>query len=254
MALLDSYERVIYERNPLVEVVSQIKFPTLLSIASNLPSEFQNNLIGAYPTLEVQRVFQVDVGSGNSGVIARTQYLFKSADGDWTVTLAPDFLALTTQNYVRWEEFEYRLREVITVLLGCYNIANFSRIGLRYRDVIDPQILGIDQFTWSDLIRPALLGVMAVPEFHDVKVDNVSSIATFVIDGVSVTLTTSSLVNQDNKSAFLIDSDFYQVDSSEAGVDYAIGTFRRLHEYSGPLFRFCITQTLHDALRPKPVK
>ncbi|WP_210246032.1 TIGR04255 family protein [Rhizobium sp. SJZ105] len=254
MKLLDNYERVIYRKNPLVEVLAQIKFPTSLLIASTLPTQFQQELLDSYPIFEPQGALHVDIEGGNPNAVMTNQYLFKSGDDRWSVTLASDSLTLSTSDYVRWEEFSYRLREIINALLKCYKIGSFSRIGLRYRDIIDPEPLDLLGCAWAELITPVLLGIFDAPELGEIVVDHTASAATFAVEDFRVNLQTSFVLNQNENKAFLIDSDFFQVAVSTAGVENAIGVLSRLHTYSGPVFRFCITEKLHQALGPEPVR
>ncbi|WP_349041461.1 TIGR04255 family protein [Agrobacterium sp. SORGH_AS 787] len=253
MKLLENYERVIYKKNPLVEVVAQLKFPTYLLIASNAPSAFQEELVELYPVLEPQGALHFDLDGSSPNAVMSNQYLFKSADDRWSVTLGPDSVALSTFDYIRWEEFSERWRPILAALLKCYKISNFSRIGLRYRDIIDPQEINLGEFAWGELIKPVLLGIYDDPALSDTVVDHTASAATFAVDDFRINLQTSFLVNQNKQKAFLIDSDFYQTVSSPAGVDNALGVLSRLHQYSGPVFRFCITEKLHHALGPEPV-
>ena len=39
--LFAKYERCLYQRSPLIEVICQLRFPTILSIGSQEPAEFQ---------------------------------------------------------------------------------------------------------------------------------------------------------------------------------------------------------------------
>src|SRR5713226_162290 len=45
-------QRVIYDRNPLEEVVCQVKFPPILKIDSAAPAAFQDEIRGTYPLLQ----------------------------------------------------------------------------------------------------------------------------------------------------------------------------------------------------------
>src|SRR4051794_3088983 len=42
-------DRVIYERNPLVEVICQVRFPAILRIDVEPPAAFQEAIRGAFP-------------------------------------------------------------------------------------------------------------------------------------------------------------------------------------------------------------
>ena len=45
-------KRVVYQQNPLVEVICQIRFPTILQIGSEEPTAFQNSVRAEYPLYE----------------------------------------------------------------------------------------------------------------------------------------------------------------------------------------------------------
>ena len=54
------YQRVIYKKNPLVEVVCGISFPQLLEIGIEEPVEFQKAIRSKYPILKTQnKVFSL---------------------------------------------------------------------------------------------------------------------------------------------------------------------------------------------------
>ena len=58
-------DRVIYGRNPLQEVVCQIRFPRLLDIDAEVPARFQSAIAEDYPLLAVRSVFQLTVDPGS---------------------------------------------------------------------------------------------------------------------------------------------------------------------------------------------
>jgi hypothetical protein len=49
MAFLDNVERVLYEKNPLESVICQVRFPTILRVDSEVPSDFQDRIRGRFP-------------------------------------------------------------------------------------------------------------------------------------------------------------------------------------------------------------
>ncbi|MCX6020148.1 MAG: TIGR04255 family protein, partial [Chloroflexi bacterium] len=52
--LFPDSERVIYGRNPLVEVICQIRFPTILRISEGNLSDFQDKIRIEYPLYGIQ--------------------------------------------------------------------------------------------------------------------------------------------------------------------------------------------------------
>jgi uncharacterized protein (TIGR04255 family) len=55
------YERVIYERNPLNEVLCQLRFPSILKVTSQQPVEFQEVIRTDYPILNIKRPVELPV-------------------------------------------------------------------------------------------------------------------------------------------------------------------------------------------------
>ncbi|MBO9168416.1 TIGR04255 family protein [Rhizobium sp. L245/93] len=256
MLATQEYQRVVYNANPLAEVICQLRFPKLLQIDASPPARFQMLVMGEYPHLEERDSIQIDVSPQSaSGPIQRTKsYHFTSDDGHWSVTLASDFIALTATKYTRWEDFRARLRVVTGALLEEYHILHFSRIGLRYRDVIDPSQLGMYDVAWKDLIQPTVLGVVGADMLHRGEVLSAMSSTVMKIDGVHTVLHAGLLDNNATKQkAFLIDTDFSIDGKIQPGADHAIESANRLHELSGPVFRWCITDKLHDHLKPQAV-
>jgi uncharacterized protein (TIGR04255 family) len=112
--------RVVYERNPLAQVICQLRFPTILRIASELPAEFQQEIRDTYPVFqqeealpglppEVSQVLEnlpVRIG-GPEGA-----YLFATADGQRTVALTRDFIAVTERDYSRWENLRAEIDRI----------------------------------------------------------------------------------------------------------------------------------------------
>ncbi|MFM6395678.1 TIGR04255 family protein, partial [Planktothrix sp.] len=49
---LPDYERVIYQRTPLIEVLGQLRFPTILKINNQEPYEFQEKIRFDYPIFQ----------------------------------------------------------------------------------------------------------------------------------------------------------------------------------------------------------
>ena len=48
-------ERCIYQKNQLMEVVCQLRFPTILSIGTKEPAEFQDEIRDVFPRYEVRQ-------------------------------------------------------------------------------------------------------------------------------------------------------------------------------------------------------
>ncbi|QCI79895.1 TIGR04255 family protein [Hankyongella ginsenosidimutans] len=60
--------------------------------------------------------------------------------------------------YERWEIFSGHIERALASLMKSYSLSLFTRIGLRYVDVISRRRLGLENVRWSDLIKNSALG------------------------------------------------------------------------------------------------
>ena len=161
--------RVRYGRNPLVEVVCQLKFPTILRIDAEPPAAFQEKIRHLFPEyrmtqpqlpagvrlpLEVRQMMFGGTGGGS--------HEFLAGDEKSRVTLTRDFVALTTSDYSEWKNFSGMLANPLAALVEVYKPPYFSRVGLRYRDRIDRKSLGLEAVAWGDLLRDEVAGELAL--------------------------------------------------------------------------------------------
>ncbi|NOX09764.1 MAG: TIGR04255 family protein [Gammaproteobacteria bacterium] len=247
--------RIIYKKNPLVEVLCQVQFSTLLRIESEKPTAFQEAIYENYPSLEEKESLTVEVSTDDGIVKKQTKpiYEFSTEDGVWKVILASDTLTLQTLKYTQWEEFSGRLGLLIDALQEIYRPKFYSRIGLRYKDIIKRSILGLDDKPWNELLNPAVVGVLGNEDIHDdltnevngrfvVALNNGKKEYAHVQHGLVVNKETS-------EQCYLIDADFFVDAPTEIGnTNDILSTFNRK---SGRLFRWCITQSLHESMEPE---
>jgi len=262
--------RVIYENNPLDEVICQLRFPPILRIDAEPPAGFQEQIRDEYPFYETKEALKLPAGLPQGlaqSLIAdlpfagRKSHTFGSRDQVWSLSLNREFLALTCQAYTRWEDFKARLAGPFEVLLQHYKPSFFTRIGLRYRDVIRRSRLGLQDVPWGELLQPWISGVLGPAGVSDL-VDGMQSVCLIRLpdDIGRVQLSFCLAVEQQPSEAggpnnqevvFLIDADLFTEQQTECP-----DVFRRLdalNRQSGLLFRWSITGRLHDALRPGPV-
>ena len=259
--------RVIYEKNPLVEVVCQIRFDPILRIQTEPPAEFQDRIRRDYPGYAETRSVAVDMPAeipdqvrnafeSLFGPAAETvNYEFKSRDESTRVTLARDFVALTTTKYERWEIFREQMDHIVTQVRDVYQPSGFKRIGLRYKDVIVRSQLGLPDSPWSELLRQEIAGELANPEWEPQIVGLLKQIR-FSGDSNGIELTLNhGIVNVEHDGSdqeelgYLIDGDFSREGTTDD--DDALAILDRANRDAGRLFQWCISERLHTALRPR---
>ena len=251
-------KRVVYKNNPLAEVLCQLKFPRILALEERVPAEFQAKLGAEYPLVEMREGIQFSVSMGDEAVkpvAARFKhYDFLPEDRSTKVTLTSEFIAVSTLAYRRWELFEAHLVRALEALSSCYSVPFFSRIGLRYVDVISKQKLGIPQTRWSDLIRKSALGLLAE---DDVPVESLTELNAATVveldDGGKATLRTQLGQHEATGSerVFIIDSDFFLEEVRVKGINDAVNVCKGFNRTAGRAFRWLIRDELHSRLDPQ---
>lgn len=253
--------RVIYEKNPLIEVISQVRFPTVLTIEAALPAAFQEKIRFDYPVFDdaqgagpaeiVPQEIARLLGS-SFGISAPKVYAFTSTDGVWKVNLNRDFIALSCSRYQKWEDFRTRLLQALENLETVYNPSYFTRIGLRYRNIIDREQLALKDVSWSELLQPHLAGELA-SGMADVVVQNQHQILLELPNSRGKVRVVHGLVlqNESPEALYLIDSDFF-IEGKVEKTD-AAERLDAFNKCSGGLFRSFIKDKLDGAMGPQPV-
>ncbi|WP_169735667.1 TIGR04255 family protein [Microvirgula aerodenitrificans] len=251
-------DRVIYQKNPLVEVVCQLSVHPQLRVETELPTDFQSHLKEKYPILHEGTASLTTIDSSQAAASGSqlSQQIFKfydffSKDGTWKVSLSKDFIALTTTKYQNWEDFSSRLQEVLTIYNEIYDPRIFKRVGLRYKDVIQRSTIDLVDTPWHEIIASSIAGPFADDGFSKAKHYS-SSFLLPLKDTFGSVLVQYGIVEYATtaEECFLIDADYF----IEQDVEYhvAITTLTSFNKKAGSLFRHCITDKLHRALDPIP--
>ncbi len=257
--------RVVYRKNPLVEVICQLRFPTILRIGVNGVADFQDKVRQEYPLYELQEPsFEFPQFPKELSAILEQLHLpkpigsvthkFLTKDSQRFISLSQGFLALREAKYRRWESFKTEMEKAELALRELYQPAFYSRIGLRYRDVISRRALGLDGVKWRDLLQPHLLGELGAEDVADsvVQMHTRVVIQTPDVPGGRVTLTHGLVIAPEtNEDCYALDADF-AVEQKES-IDEPFSILDKFNRLAGRLFRWAITETLHDAMGPKDV-
>ena len=171
-----SSPRELYDKNPLRRVICQIRYPAILAISASSPAQFQDAIRSSFPWYEEMNS---PIGLQSMGVTGVTkevaeflstgpfpalgQYLehrFSIEDKTRTISLTQDFVAVTENQYTRWEAFRKEAKLAEQVLYETYAPAFYNRLGLRYFDVLDREVFGLSDTPWSELLPPQFIGML----------------------------------------------------------------------------------------------
>ena len=261
-------ERYLYTRSPLVEVICQLRFPTILTISAKEPAEFQEAIRAEYPQFAVRQEFPPPkvsgVGTPNASLQPAapvTNYNFISGDGKWKVNLTSNFIALSTMAYTQWEEFAQRLDFLLAHFIRIYPPAWFERMGLRYLNAFSRKAVGMEDLLWDDLIQSQWLGILGEPDVDEAAVNKCSvDIETLLSDGCRLKvhagpgMIRKNIPGQaapDSETRFILDGDLSANGKLEPAQIPA--KLEDMHSWADRLFRGAITRELHEAMGPLPL-
>ena len=163
-------KRVVYKKNPLKNVICQLRFPPILKIDAEVPANFQEKIRNEFPLYrERTEVTQPFMQPMNPNII--NQFLSKSSsiktheflstDEIWKAILTRTFISLSTSKYTQWEHFFEKLNLLINSMFEIYSPPFFTRVGLRYIDVFNRQALKLEGEEWKELLNPSFLGLLS---------------------------------------------------------------------------------------------
>ena len=252
-------KRIIFANNPLQKVICQLQFPEILKIASELPSNFQDRIRSRYPYYEEENVHfpegisRIVEQLSNIGSLKNPEgpnHKFTSENQKKHVNLTQGFIALTDNDYKSWENFSQEMNLVAKALDGEYKPNFYTRIGLRYIDLIEREKIGLGGIEWSELLNPALIGLLGDTTLQN-ALTRINSEAEFDIrtEGISKVRLRHGLIYKNNQEQYLIDTDCYTEERSAFdAIPSILNSFNRT---AGNLFRWTLSDKLRDALGPE---
>lgn len=252
--------RCQYNSNQLADVICQLRFPDILTINTNQPANFQEQIRGEYPKFSTAMETPAPKLAGAPGNLqlqkqpATPNYTFASADGVWRVNLTSRFISLACSRYTNWETFAKKLDIPLAAFIKVYKPAYFERIGLRYLNFISRKQLQLENTPFCELFQPTYLGLLGDEAVNEKAASRSSIDADLAIrGGCRVKIHAGpGLVKrngqQDGEIKFIFDQDLFM--SGNVPVNYSAGALETLHSQAFPIFRGAITDTLHDAMEP----
>ena len=255
--------RILYKKNPLEEVICQLRFPTILKIEKEIPYELQEAIRNDFPEYSESNEIQIPLPGQKTGEVPselvelaknnliRKNYMFLSVDKKWKVNLTRDFITLSTVDYSRWEEFRNKILFIIDKFENIYNPSYFSRLGLRYIDIISRENLGLTNVSWSELLNPAIIGLLGEESFEN-QVENltINTLLDLGFRDSKVRIQNGLVVDTSSKQKkYRVDSDFYTLENTK--ISESLEILDNFHECASRLIRWCITEKLHNAMEPK---
>ena len=254
------YERYTYARTPLVETLCQLRFPTILSINTKEPADFQEAVRRDFPRYSVrnENLPPKVINPGTPQQRLEPQqpiknHQFLSEDNLWKINLTRNFIALSTLRYTTWEDFAQRLDKPLAHFFQIYQPAPFERIGLRYVNAFSRQRLGLTEHRWNDLLEPPFLGPLDEDDISESATTKCTvDLETTFADGIRMKMHAGPGLlgggKKDPEVKYILDGDFSVV--GKLPVEQVPEKLNAMHAYAVRLFLGSMTNTLFTALGP----
>jgi len=236
---------------PLVEVICQVRFPAILSIAKEQPSEFQEFIRERFPELGLQQGVVVRIpGLGSEGQPATEMqpkiYRFQTSNRESTISLAVDFFALSTNRYTHWRDFAKDLQLAHEAMQRVYRPAYSTRIGLRYVNRLTLSNTGCKtEAEMLDLLRPDLIVQLRGMAWSD-PVSMLSQLV--LVDGTAKLTIRTGYGQEQPEPFFLLDFDYFEEGRLE--LDNLVERCGHYHEVIYDAFRWCLREESLAAFGP----
>ncbi len=254
-------QRCVYQKNQLIEVICQLRFPEILSIGANAPVDFQEAVRDEYPAFQTLKEVPAPRITGAPGNFSlaqqpeRMNYQFVSADGVWKVNLTSRFISLSCAKYTCWEDFAAKLDKPLAAFIRIYHPAYFERLGLRFVNAFSKVDLDLEGTSFRELIAPCYLGVLAEDDVQESRVARNSMEAELAVQGgcrVKIHAGPGMIKRrgqEDKEIKFIFDCDLFM--QGQTPVNLSAGAMQTMHMQADDIFRGAITDKLHEAMEPQ---
>jgi uncharacterized protein (TIGR04255 family) len=251
-------DRTVYKVDTIAEVICQLQFPELLTIASEPPAAFQEAIRDEYPLYRRQEgiagppeIAQILSQFQVAAPQAAVHHHFSTADQQRTITLTAKFLAISERSYSEWANFRAEIVRSKKALEEIYGPSFYTRAGLRYQDVIDRKVLDLSA-PWSDLLNPVIAGYLGVTAegLNQCVTETTADVVFADPDATDllVRLQHGLAIHEADPGnlVYSIDADYYTERQLDGGS--VLDLLDRFNAEAGNLFRWSISPLLHDAL------
>lgn len=257
--LFPSKDRVKFHNNPLIEVICQIHLVQDLGghfLQPKLLIALHDEVRALLPLLHKKTVTDLHINADSQQVTQsdKISYEFSSFDGSTKVVFDGESIAGVTSKYVCRESFFETLYKFVDSLFMVVEPCPFSRVGLRYKDVVEKSKLAEScrEASWAELINPVLLGTLADPVLLPHIQGMQSQMSLKMADGNNLQAFYGLAKNAStNELVFLLDSDCYK--EGVLKYDDAKQFLLVANLHSRNFFHWAITEKLYHALGPERI-
>lgn len=239
---LPDVKPVQYERNFIDIVVCELKFPIILDWENKPPASIQKELRKDYPHHNKIQLIDPLTQPGESE--KRLSLQLHSKNRRWTVAIKSDSILLQTKSYLNFEEFSGKLQKVINVVKDKIDSDFFTRVGLRYINVINFTPDEFEELINRNLVAPILDNVYGTVSESYQRVTGITEHGLFNFrHGI--------YPNDTSDQNYLLDFDYFK-----EGVEIkdTLELVKKFHEYNFKFFHWTLGKTALEKLGKATLK
>jgi len=257
----DDIVEVVLPLPPLIRVVAQIRFPPVASVSNQaFMAPFQEALRRDYPILRQEREVSLVVGADGAVSQPTNGVIWRLHDKDeiWRLSLGTSFLSIETTGYTNHAEFVKRFVLALEALAALIHPVVYDRLGLRYINRFHGERLA----RLPKLVRPELLGFLAVDIGSNVEITGSILQTQFEVEGTSLVVRAMKLgkdatvdpglIPAISEPSWILDFDAFSTKPRDFGIAEAVELLRRLAFRSYRLFRWSVRDDLIIECGGKP--
>jgi len=242
---------VVLRKSPLVRVVAQVRFSSVLRIETReAVTSFQDKIRSAYPHFSqvAAQQLQLDLTSGVPNLRPATisVWRFSNADRSMLLSLTSEVVTLEAKTYHGRSDFVPLWSEILSCLQQVFQPALAVRTGIRYVNRLDKASL--ERLT--EWVQPNLVGV-ALPEIKTFVTQAFSEASIKVEEGdlqlrwgiLPANATTDpGLLDPIPETSWVLDLDVSSPDQKPFEVAALTAEFGTLAKRAYAVFRWAITK------------
>lgn len=217
-----------FARNFISQAVCELRFPVLFELDKDKPpTSFVNQLRKSFPVHEPRQEVKINMDGRHTHSIA---HYFRGRNG-WLITLRPSSLVIETSNYESFERFSEQLELLIHAAKPIIDSDFFTRVGLRYTNLLPFGDDSIDEWVNADVVRPLASGLFGRPLEYSGRIGGSTPDGGFLFQhGLGES-------PQDKSKVYVLDFDLFREDVL---VQEAMPLLQKLHEYEFSMFSWAI--------------
>jgi uncharacterized protein (TIGR04255 family) len=257
---LPEFGRVLFKKAPLTKVIGQVRFPILLRFSDGtFIAPFHESVRREYPHVsrEHQMSLKLSAGEGVQTSVGEVLWRFATPDRRWSVVLGETAITLEVPGYSSIDEFLARFSSIIAAAQPTLELAQRTRLGLRYiNEIRYPN--GDTLADWASLLRPEFVG-FAASDLLDGRVEDMRQELRVHRDdgilavrhglvGVSDALASGQPTTVER--FYLIDLDYFDPTECDLDIETTVGQMRSYNDVMYRFFRWTLGERLYDYLEP----